>query len=67
MIYPSGPSSVLTKDRTFMTRITRMTLIQSIITTHDHIVTNVIDLFIIVLSGFDVDVGKGEVPAWLGF
>jgi len=43
-----------------------MAPVQSIFATQDHIITNVIDLFIIVLSGFNVDVGEGKVPAWLG-
>jgi len=64
---PISPSLLLAKDRTLMTRITRMTPIQPIITAHDHVITNVINLFIVVLSGFNVKVGKGEVPAWLGF
>jgi len=67
MIYPSAPSCHLTKDRTLMSRITRVTPIQPIITTHDYIVTNVVDLLVIILSGFNVEVGEGEVPAWLGF
>jgi hypothetical protein len=44
-----------------------MTTIQPIITTHDYVITNVIDLFIVLLSGFDIEVGEGEIPAWLGF
>jgi hypothetical protein len=44
-----------------------MTPIQPIITTHDYVITYVIDLFIVLLSGFDSEVGEGEVPAGLGF
>jgi hypothetical protein len=44
-----------------------MTSIQPIITAHNYVVTNVIDLFIVLLSGFDIEVGEGEVPAGLGF
>jgi len=44
-----------------------MTPIQSIITAHDYVITNVVYLLVIILSGFNVKVGEGEVPAWLGF
>lgn len=44
-----------------------MTPIQPIITAHDYVIAYVIDIIIVVLSGFNVKVGKGEVPAWLGF
>jgi len=50
-----------------MSRITRMTTIQPIITAHDYVIAYVIDLLIILLSGLNADVGEGEVPAWLGF
>jgi hypothetical protein len=57
MIYRISPISPgLAKDRTLMTRITRMTPIQPIITTHHDVVADIVDIFIIAFSWFHVKV-----------
>jgi hypothetical protein len=58
---------MFSKDHTLMSRITRMTTVQTIITTHHYIIANIIDLVIVVFSRFDIDILEREVPAWLGF
>ena len=47
-----------------MCRITGMTLVQSIITTHDDIVADISDFFVVRLSWLDVELVESDIPTW---
>jgi len=58
---------MFSKYRTLMGRITRMTMIKTVITAHYDVIANIVDLVIIIFSRFDIDILEREIPAWLGF
>jgi hypothetical protein len=48
-----------------MARIARMTSVQTILSSHDDIVADIVDFVVISLSGLDVKVLEVEIPARL--